>query len=62
MCMQVSPTNDAESSDTSGDASASVGTGDAASTNGMLEGGMYCVGGMNGYATHGYVYDYPHGG
>jgi len=62
--MQVPPTIDEESSDASGDASASIGTGDAASTNGIHEGsvgGMY-VGGMNGYATHGYVYDYPQGG
>lgn len=65
--MQVPPSNDEDSSDASGDgASASVGTGDAANTNGVPErsgaGGMYYVGGMNGYATHGYVYDYPHGG
>jgi len=64
--MQVPPANDGESSDASGDASASIATGDAASTNGIHEGsaeaGMYCVGGMNGYATHGYVYDYSHGG
>ncbi len=66
MCMQVLPTNDEESSDASGDASASIGTGDAASTNGIhegsAEGGMYYVGGMNGYTTPGYVYDYGHGG
>lgn len=63
--MQVPPTNDEDSSDASGDVSASVGTGDAASTNGAPDGsagGMYYVGGMNGYAAHGYVYDYPHGG
>lgn len=61
------PTNDEDSSDASGDASASVGTGDAASTNGVHEGfaeggSMYYVGGMNGYSPHGYVYDYLHGG
>lgn len=64
--VQVGPSNDEDSSDASGDAGASVGTGDAASTNGVAEGpgagGMYYVGGMNGYASHGYVYDYPHGG
>lgn len=64
---QVPPTNDEDSSDASGDASASVGTGDAASTNGVHEGfaeggSMYYVGGMNGYSPHGYVYDYLHGG
>ena len=64
------PSNDEESSDASGDASAiSVGTRDAASTNGVpaegsAAGGVYYVGGaMNGYAAHGYtVYDYPQGG
>lgn len=66
MYMQVPPNNDEEGSDASGDASASIGTGDAASTNGIhegaLEGGMYYVGGVNGYTAQGYVYDYPHGG
>ncbi|KAG0631481.1 hypothetical protein M758_1G256700 [Ceratodon purpureus] len=67
VAMQVPPSNDEDSSDASGDGpSASAGTGDAANANGVPErtgaGGMYYVGGMNGYATHGYVYDYPHRG
>lgn len=61
--MQVPPSQDGNSSDGSGDASASGGTADAASTNGIHEGsveaGVYY---LNGYAPHGYVYDYPHGG
>ncbi|XP_024385834.1 YTH domain-containing protein ECT4 isoform X2 [Physcomitrium patens] len=64
---EVPQTNDEDSSDASEDASASVGTGDAASTNGVhdgsAEGGsIYYLGGMNGYPPHGYVYDYVHGG
>lgn len=61
---QAPPSQDGNSSDGSADASASGGTGDAASNNGAHEGviepGVYYA--ANGYAPHGYVYEYPHGG
>ncbi|CAM6103055.1 unnamed protein product [Calypogeia fissa] len=60
---EAPPSQDGNSSDGSGDASASGGTGDAASTNGAPEGaveaGVYYA--PNGYAPHGYVFEYPHG-
>ncbi|BBM96721.1 YTH domain-containing family protein [Marchantia polymorpha subsp. ruderalis] len=60
---EAPPSQDGNSSDGSADASASGGTGDAASNNGAHEGviepGVYYA--ANGYAPHGYVYEYPHG-